>query len=302
MIKRLLYSPFLAQVVVTRRCNLECGYCNEFDKHSDPVPLEELKKRLDKLKALGTFAVEFTGGEPLLNPHIFEIIRYANKLGFVKVMMISNAYLFTEDKVHKLNKAGLNELQISVDGVTTNETTIKVLNPLRKKLSMLAREADFKVVLSAVLGSAPPEEVMEVVRFAKHHGFRPRVLVLHDGKGQFKMSTSELQTYAQIKAAIGEHFQEAKDYRSVLALEGRAPFKCRSGSRYLYVSEFGVVHWCSQTRDEFGIPLEEYSWKELKRQFNIYKKCNEQCTIGCARTNSAYDQWRPQRDGRELKR
>ena len=32
---------------------------------------------------------------------------------------------------------------------------------------------------------------------------------------------------------------------------GEAPFKCRSGSRYLYVDEFGSVHWCYQTRDEF---------------------------------------------------
>ena len=298
MIKRLLYSPFLAQVVVTRRCNLECGYCNEYDKHSNPVPLEVIKKRLDKLKSLGTFAVEFTGGEPLLHSDIIEIVRYAGQLKFVKVMMISNGYLFTEDIVHQLNKAGLNELQISVDGVQVNRTTSKVRNPLRKKRSMLVKEAEFKVVLSAVLGSAPLEEVLEVVSFAVGKGVRPRVLVLHNDKGQLKMDSSELQVFAKIKAAIGDNFCEARDYRSVIVRKGMAPFKCRAGSRYLYISEFGVVHWCSQTREKFGVLLNEYSWEELRRQFNNYKKCNAKCTIGCARTSSAHEQWRPQQNGR----
>jgi hypothetical protein len=40
---RLAYSPFLAQVVVIRRCNLSCGYCNEFDETSDPVDTAALK-------------------------------------------------------------------------------------------------------------------------------------------------------------------------------------------------------------------------------------------------------------------
>ena len=47
---RFRYSPFLAQMVVIRRCNLSCGYCSEFDKTSDPVPVEILEKRLEKLK------------------------------------------------------------------------------------------------------------------------------------------------------------------------------------------------------------------------------------------------------------
>ena len=46
--------PILAQVVPTRRCNLDCGYCNEYDKTSDPVPLETMLSRIDRLAALGT--------------------------------------------------------------------------------------------------------------------------------------------------------------------------------------------------------------------------------------------------------
>ena len=34
------YRPLLAQIVVTRRCNLSCGYCYEHDHHSPPVPFD----------------------------------------------------------------------------------------------------------------------------------------------------------------------------------------------------------------------------------------------------------------------
>src|SRR5690606_17565245 len=57
--------PFLAQVVVTRRCNLSCGYCNEYDDVSKPVPAEVLEQRIDHLAELGTLVVTLTGGEPL---------------------------------------------------------------------------------------------------------------------------------------------------------------------------------------------------------------------------------------------
>jgi hypothetical protein len=76
--------------------------------------------------------------------------------------------------------------------------------------------------------------------------------------------------------------------------EGRAPFKCRAGSRYLYVDEDSIVRWCSQQRDAFGIPLADFTHDHLREQFHTRKPCADHCTVGCARTCSAYDGWRPQ--------
>src|ERR1700728_4883438 len=55
------YNPLLAQVVVTRRCNLACGYCNEYDDFSPPVPLNDLLAQIDRLAALGTASITFNG-------------------------------------------------------------------------------------------------------------------------------------------------------------------------------------------------------------------------------------------------
>jgi len=291
---RLLYSPFLVQLVVTRRCNLSCTYCNEFDEVSDPVPTEELKRRIAKIRELGAWAIEFTGGEPMMHPEIYELTRYAKSLGFKKVMLISNAYLLNEEKVRRLSEAGLDDLQISIDGVTPNEVTVKVLKPLRKKLEAVIRAAKFRVTLNAVIGSAPPEEALEVLAYAQEHGFRPRACLIHAGDGQLKLPPEQVAVYEQIQARLGRRFREAGDYRTRLMNEGSAPFRCRAGSRYLYVDEFGYVRWCSQQRDAFGVPLDRYTHEELRRQFHTKKSCADHCTVGCVRTCSAYDEWRGQ--------
>jgi uncharacterized radical SAM superfamily Fe-S cluster-containing enzyme len=67
--------PVLAQIVPARFCNLSCGYCNEYDKVSEPVPLEEMYRRIDHLGRLGTAMIGLSGGEPLTHPHLDEIIR-----------------------------------------------------------------------------------------------------------------------------------------------------------------------------------------------------------------------------------
>src|SRR5262245_7237632 len=121
MLSRLLYSPFLVQLVVTRRCNISCGYCNEYDDTSDPVPADELRRRIDRIDALGAFALEFTGGEPLTHPDLASLIAYAKTKRFRRVMLISNAFLLNADKIEEFNQAGLDDLQVSVDGVTPTD-------------------------------------------------------------------------------------------------------------------------------------------------------------------------------------
>jgi len=290
----LRFGPFLAQLVVTRRCNLSCGYCNEYDDHSPPVPFEVLDRRLTKLRELRTWMVCLTGGEPTVHPELPRIVARMRELGFRRRQLITNGYLLTPDLIERLNEAGLTDLQISVDGVQRNATTVKVLEKLRGKLVDLSRHARFEVVVSGVIGSAPPEEALEVVRFARAHGLTPRIILLHDGSGRLNLSAQELAAYREVKRIIGRAAREASDYREELIAHGRAPFRCRAGSRYLYVDEHGKVGWCSQTRGAFERDLEAYSYKDLEEQFHTAKSCSDGCTVGCVRSASVYDRWRPQ--------
>jgi MoaA/NifB/PqqE/SkfB family radical SAM enzyme len=290
----LRFGPWLAQLVVVRRCNLSCRYCTEYDKTSEPVPFGQLKARLERLSALRTWAVCLTGGEPTLHPQLVDLVREMRRLGFRRRQLITNGFLLTKDLIEALNAAELTDLQISVDGVVPNDTTVKTLERLRKKLMLLAEQARFRVVVSGVIGSAPPQETLQVIEFARTRGFQARILLLHDSNGQIRLSTEELSVYREVAWRLGREAREANDYRGRLIATGEAPFKCRSGSRYLYVDEFGRVSWCAQTRTVFSRELAEYGLEDLKTQFHTVKECSSRCTVGCARTASAVDQWRSQ--------
>ena len=294
ILSRLGYSPFLAQMVIIRRCNLSCGYCSEYDKVSNPVPFPALVERLRKLKSLGTFGISLTGGEPTLHPDLPRLIRKCRELRFFRTGMISNGFFLRPDFIEALNKAGLQEMQISIDGVHANDTTQKVLANLKKRLQWLRDYARFRVTVSGVIGACPSEEVDEVVSFASKMGFTPRVLLIHDGNGQLKLGREQIKAFENIVSRIPKNWMELSNYRERLVRDGTAPFKCRAGSRYLYIDEHGKVSWCSQTRTVWSKDLMDYSLQDLREQFHRYKPCHETCTLGCARSASQLDNWRAQ--------
>src|SRR6185436_14692202 len=84
-------KPLLVQLVVTRRCNLACGYCHEYDDKSAPVDVQLLERRIDHAASLGTLVLTLTGGEPLLHPKLDDCVRRVVSHGMV-CTLISNGY------------------------------------------------------------------------------------------------------------------------------------------------------------------------------------------------------------------
>src|ERR1700757_3184300 len=116
--------PVLVHIIPNRRCNLACTYCNEFDDFSKPVPLEEMKKRLDILAGMGTSVITIGGGEPLLHPELPEVIRHIRRRGMI-AGMITNGFLLDQRTIEKLNDAGLEHLQISIDNAVPDDVSLK---------------------------------------------------------------------------------------------------------------------------------------------------------------------------------
>src|ERR1700756_1119740 len=98
--------PYMAHIVPMRRCNLACTYCNEFDDFSKPVDIDEMRRRIGELGRLGTSVITISGGEPLLPPELDDVIRAIRATGAI-AGMITNGYLLMPDRIHRLNKAGL---------------------------------------------------------------------------------------------------------------------------------------------------------------------------------------------------
>ena len=179
--------PLLAHIIPIRRCNLACEYCNEYDDFSKPVPTESMFQRVDKLGELGTSVVTISGGEPLLHPELDEIIRRIRKNGII-AGLITNGYLLTAERIEKLNRAGLEWLQISIDNVTPDEVSKKSLKVLDKKLQLLAEYADFHVNINSVVGGGvrSPQDALTIGKRALELGFSSTVGIIHDGGGQLQ--------------------------------------------------------------------------------------------------------------------
>ena len=293
--------PLLAQVVPIRRCNIDCAYCNEYDKVSPPVPADVMTRRLDRLAELRTEAVSFTGGEPLLHPALPRLIAHV-RARRMTAALITNGYLLSRARIRELNDAGLEYLQISLDNVNPDDVSKKSLRLLDRKLEWLAGEAMFDVHINTVVGAGTrrAEDALEISRRARALGFSTSVGIIHDGQGQLKpLSAGERQIYEQVRA-IGTHgawlfknlYSGLVKFESNL-IEGRPnTWRCRAGARYLYVCEDGLVHYCSQQRGTPGIPLADYTRADIERAYRTPKGCAPFCTIGCVHRVSIMDFWR----------
>ena len=292
--------PILVHVVPMRRCNLACAYCNEYDTVSQPVPLPVMARRLDKLADLGTSMITVSGGEPLMHPELDAMVAQMRRRGMIS-SVITNGYYLSPERIRRLNEAGLDFLQISIDNVEPDEVSLKSLRLLEPKLKWLAEHALFGVNINSVVGAGikNPEDALAVARRARELGFTSTVGILHDGRGQLEpLGERELEVYRELKkfgsrgdARFNGVFQDN------LALGRPNDWSCRAGARYLYVDEHGTVHYCSQMRDVPGVPLEDYGPADIAREYATPKACAPYCTINCVQRVGLFDNWRAPQTG-----
>lgn len=286
--------PVLAHVIPMRRCNLACGYCNEYDNFSQPVPLDEMRTRLDKLADLGTSIITISGGEPMMHPEINEIVRHIRKRGMI-AGLISNGYYMRPERIKELNAAGLQYLQISIDNVIPDEVSKKSLKVLDKKLEYLAEFADFQVNINSVIGGGikNPEDALTVARRAVELGFSSTVGIIHDDSGILKpLNELERRVYEEIKKLSKKEYARLGGFQDNLARGQGNDWRCRAGARYLYICEEGLVHYCSQQRGMPGTPLKDYTQADINREYNTEKWCAPLCTVACVHKVSILDNWR----------
>jgi MoaA/NifB/PqqE/SkfB family radical SAM enzyme len=293
--------PLLVQIVPIRRCNIDCGYCNEYDKTSPPVPTAEMRRRIDKLADLGTSVVAFSGGEPMLHPDLDDLIRHIRARGMM-AGLITNGYFLVPKRIQALNDAGLDFLQISIDNVEPDDVSKKSLRLLDKKLEDLRAYATFDVNINSVLGGGirNPEDARTINTRARALGFSTSIGIIHDGRGSLKpLAPAERKVFDDVSAAISGPGQVLKNlYSGIRSFQDNLAdgkpnaWRCRAGGRYLYICEDGLVHYCSQQRGYPGVPLETYTVDDIRREFSTPKPCAPYCTVGCVHRVSTMDFWR----------
>jgi MoaA/NifB/PqqE/SkfB family radical SAM enzyme len=286
--------PILVHVIPMRRCNLDCGYCNEYDDVSKPVPLEEMKRRLDLLADMGTSVITISGGEPLLHPELDEVIRHIRRRGMI-AGMITNGFFLNKERIERLNEAGLEHLQISIDNAAPDEVSKKSLKTLDGRLEMLSEWAIFQVNINSVLGSGVKnsEDALKIAHRALELGFTSTVGIIHDHDGQLKpLAARDQEIFEEIMELGKRSYSRFNEFQHNVARGKEHDWKCRAGSRYLYICEDGLVHWCSQQRGYPGVPLSQYTDEMRHREYHTQKGCAPKCTVSCVQQVGMLDNWR----------
>jgi MoaA/NifB/PqqE/SkfB family radical SAM enzyme len=225
-------------------------------------------RRIDHLGRLGTAMIGISGGEPLTHPGLDDIIRRMRRTGAI-AGMITNGYLLNVDRIERLNRAGLDHMQISIDNLEPDEVSKKSLKVL------------------------DPNDAAVIGKRALELGFTSTIGIIHDGSGQLKpLKPDEAKVYFEMSHRRKINYSRFDYFQEAIA-EGRTnEWRCRAGSRYLYICEDGLVHYCSQQRGYPGVPLAEYTTADVKLEFLTAKSCAPNCTVGCVHRISHIDHWR----------
>ena len=130
------------RISVTDRCNFRCSYCMPADRFSPSYPFipstdlltfNEIVRLTDIFSGLGVHKIRLTGGEPLMRPHLDQLVRQlADISGINDIALSTNGYLLPKTAL-ALRSAGLNRLNISLDSL--DEAVFQRINGNRASVS-----------------------------------------------------------------------------------------------------------------------------------------------------------------------
>jgi len=171
-------SVLFPVIWVTNRCNLRCKMCDQW-KTDYSLFKQELTTRewysfIDSAKNLNSMVIVITGGEPLLRPDIFAIIKYINKKGLVS-HLITNGTLINRDTVNKLRNSGVNSISVSLDSylplIHNDMRGVDCFNTVVNGIRLLKRGIpDLKLGINYVITKKNFEDLYKMVSFAEDLG------------------------------------------------------------------------------------------------------------------------------------
>ena len=112
-----IYAPILVVWDCTHACNLMCKHCylDAQTKLPNELSTEEAKRMIDDLASSGVVVLAFSGGEPLMRKDLLELVEYAHETGMY-LALATNGTLITKEVAKNLKEAGIEYVEISLDG------------------------------------------------------------------------------------------------------------------------------------------------------------------------------------------
>jgi pyrroloquinoline quinone biosynthesis protein E len=167
-----LEIPLAAMGEMTHRCPLQCPYCSNpvaLARAADELSTQEWQRVLDELASLGVLQFHFSGGEPLARKDIVELVAHAAQAGLY-TNLITSAVLLDEAKMAALAEAGLNHVQISIQGAEADSADriagFKGGHAKKLAAAALVRDAGLPLTLNAVMHRQNLAQLRDIIALA----------------------------------------------------------------------------------------------------------------------------------------
>lgn len=203
------YAPQICTLLLTKRCNLNCGFCNAAKilhegGGEDDASLDKVKRIFSNPLFAKCLLVDLAGGEPLLVRDLSNIVSYLAERGHI-TNLITNG-LFLADRVVGLKQAGISRINISI--YDANWPCIK--------RDIVAINRIFPTHTSLVLTRSKVEKerdkLFETVRFVRNAGCRSLRFWMYRPMGvnpkPEEIISDVLPAYVDFRRRVEDTFQD----------------------------------------------------------------------------------------------
>ncbi len=294
--------PLWTHLWITNRCNLSCDYCYVVDNHSKDPPLEEVQSWIAHSDNLGTAIVAFMGGEPLLRKDLTEIVSSADQRNLT-TYLTTNGKLLTPKRLEELARAGLDILEISVDGYDSpgkSEKTLDGKETLIDWLEDAQRKSGLRFKIHQVLSSETIAETKNLVELVKNRRIPISFGMVYRADKKVSFNPKEKENMAQTLRGLMEskrkglpiinplrYFQDA-----LFSLEHSYRINCDIGRYMIQVSTNGKVYVCSKLKKESEVRFldtdKEYFRLDKHKSEELLERCSHNCLSACAYTSNYF--------------
>ncbi len=302
-------TPAFVRMIPTDKCNLNCKYCWQKSDQSHEMSFEEFRKYLERAAGLKVGLITFLGGEPMLWNPLYDAIAHCSKK-HILTDLTTNGTLLNNKSIEALGKAGLDYLNISVDGFEPDAVSSKN-SVIRKNLVDSLKKAKKKYRMhfriNSVIYNNNFETVKALIAFSREHNVQislgfvvPPVDGYDRSQGSIYFEQQDRELLQQIvdyiltKKKQGYPIIDPDAYfENIFRFLDREKFwECNYPTRYgwVNVTPNGKIRTCTKKMDELDIDFEDLDIYKLKDLRSVLKEKVQECNIDCY-SNCAYDSY-----------
>ena len=265
-------------VRLTTDCNLKCQHCYaaEWAERNYELEYDLVKKIIIEAIELGCITVTFSGGEPFIYPHIYELLLFCERCG-VKINIESNGTLINWEKLKLIKRMNMLKLKISYDGEQLRGEGAGVVKNNIIKL----RKNGFNILIQTVLTRVNVCEINSILDFSEQLGIEHRLFLGHSKSGNgVNISNFKVQEVLSIKDKILKRYSHVTIELPEF-ISGKKQKGCGWGISRCEVMPNGDITSCAPLtyarKDFIAGNINDYSLKELwnSRHFQTIRELKQ---------------------------